>query len=118
MIFQGLSARQFHSLYKRSFPNALSPARLAASVFRLCDANCDGVVDFEEFLTSVCVPPSRSVGKPNCARSSERAKYILMCKICALCKLLVKLQNTSQSTLEYGHATQPRIRTIVNERET
>ena len=60
-IFQGLSARQFHSLYKRSFPYALNPARLAASVFRLCDANRDGVVDFEEFLTSVCMPPSRSV---------------------------------------------------------
>ena len=58
---QGLDAKQFHSLYKRSFPNALNPARLAASVFRLCDANRDGVVDFEEFLTSVCVPPSRSV---------------------------------------------------------
>ena len=61
MIFQGLNPRQFLSLYKRSFPNALNPARLAASVFRLCDANRDGVVDFEEFLTSVCVAPNRSV---------------------------------------------------------
>ena len=34
---QGLNEKQFQSLYKRSFHDAINPAKLANSVFRLCD---------------------------------------------------------------------------------
>ena len=59
ILFQGLSERQFVNMYKRAFPNAINPSKLANSVFRLCDRDNDGVIDFAEFVASLCIPPTR-----------------------------------------------------------
>ena len=46
-------------MYKRAFPHAINPTKLANSVFRLCDRDNDGVIDFAEFVASLCIPPTR-----------------------------------------------------------
>ena len=64
MVFfslQGLNQKQFLEMYKRAYPHALNSKRLANSVFRLCDRNIDGIIDFTEFAASICIPPTRYV---------------------------------------------------------
>jgi len=58
---KGLNERQFMKLYKKAYPHALNPTKLANSIFRLCDQNNDNVIDFKEFISSFCIPPSRYV---------------------------------------------------------
>ena len=58
---QGLNQKQFLEMYKRAYPHALNSKRLANSVFRLCDRNIDGIIDFTEFAASICIPPTRYV---------------------------------------------------------
>ena len=56
---QGLHYKQFFSLYKRAFPHSVNPSRLSASVFRLIDRDGDGLIDFREYLVSLCTPSHR-----------------------------------------------------------
>lgn len=56
---KGLNERGFQAMYKRAFPCAINPTKLANSVFRLCDRDNDNVIDFAEFVASLCIPPTR-----------------------------------------------------------
>ena len=58
-LLQGLNQKQFLEMYNRAYPHALNSKRLANSVFRLCDRNNDGIIDFTEFAASICIPPTR-----------------------------------------------------------
>ena len=58
-------------LYKKAYPHALNPNKLANSIFRLCDQNKDNVIDFKEFISSFCIPPTRCVSKNNSAIEAE-----------------------------------------------
>ena len=48
-------------MYNRAYPHAFNSNRLANSVFRLCDRNNNGIIDFTEFVASICIPPTRYV---------------------------------------------------------
>ena len=48
-------------MYNRAYPHAFNSNRLANSVFQLCDRNNNGIIDFTEFVASICIPPTRYV---------------------------------------------------------
>ena len=60
-LLQGLNQKQFLEMYNRAYPHAFNSNRLANSVFRLCDRNNNGIIDFTEFVASICIPPTRYV---------------------------------------------------------
>jgi len=63
-----MTLKQFCRLYGRTFPAAAAPERLAVGVFGLMSAASDvsgysgggasNLVDFEQFLLSLCAPPT------------------------------------------------------------
>ena len=78
-LLQGLNQKQFLEMYKRAYPHAFNSKRLANSVFRLCDRNNDGIIDFTEFAASICIPPTRYV-----------FRYIHCTSVLHSCRFLLK----------------------------
>ena len=57
--FQGISERQFNKFYKRAYPSSMNPSKMSESLFRLCDQEGKGNLDFREYVASFCVYPSK-----------------------------------------------------------